>query len=311
MEKNRRKILLITVLFSSLTAAHIMAQGDKTATRVGSIDFVVAVKTKLGVQKEVRVRRVYAKDPLLTYLSWTMDYLYQYKKYNFVKWNNLVLQQGEGIYLLIPWSLVKQITTNKDGHLVAIQGGQQEAGKVLTILESVNDETYDLSDSIMVNVVRLQPAHGKPMTKSAQDRLSDRWNLRIKGPKPRTFDVSSARFVIRYWSSQGYVMGGKDRETETKTFKVILDGSSSLGNLSDFEFISAKPNKAKTTVKVKAPGAEPVSGVLALFAKDSKGEHDASSWFIAADMQNGMTIASRGIPWSLERKKQPDRRTTQ
>ncbi|MCC6419581.1 MAG: hypothetical protein IT429_15210, partial [Gemmataceae bacterium] len=176
----------------------------------------------------------------------------------------LLLDQGSGVYLVIPFGLVQHIASQKKEHLVTLADGSRHPGKVLTVVSSDDKRTFDLASAQSV-VVLQGPAPKRTEVRRATVALT------VREPGKMAFEVFSAKLSTR----------GAFGEA----FTVKVAGEELQCNLSDFEKITLWKRGDNWHMTLKVPGAEAREGEFFL---------PNGWWFVAGDAPNGVVVLLRG-----------------
>lgn len=193
---------------------------------------------------------------------------------------NLVVELSEGVFILIPWKLLKHIGAEGKKHVVTLSDGTRYMGKPLTSVKDKSGNLFPLGSCKEVTVVRQSL---KRMTVSANPTQFD---MKIANSVTLSEPVSC---VAWYWCEcvgwPRYNGIGFELQQRGYAFEVLVNGEPITGNLPSFqEILFRKDTKTDhTLMRVRAPSAEAVEGRLVIPSCDH-------SWALAFVTRSGCTV---------------------
>lgn len=236
---------------------------------------VVQLTTRLGVETTVEVTTTDTDNDVLNHV---LRSLHQ-------RGRQFLLRIADGIYMVVPFRMFRQAEEREGVHVVTLADGQELKGQLDFVLNGPDGRTYDwrtVSKAVLISLPEdeygIEPSEQKPAAP---------WQLHIVKPVDLTYSVSNPRFVFQYYSSAGYLIGGSDRETESQSFYLKVGDEEILGHLLDFEeitFSELVEGETDVQIKVKAQSGIETAGPFVLKAEDSRGYHEAHTWFLVMDL---------------------------
>lgn len=211
--------------------------------------------------------------------------------------DRLVLRSGVAYYM-VPWRLLRDVALEGTQQLITLADGAQFRGRLVTVVRTggADPKTYDLSGATHVSVVTVKTAL------SPSNLPRDKWLLSLAAGADQTQSVVGPTFAIEYWSSEGYAMGGSDRQRLVRGFKVALGADTVLANPTDFATLTYWVRASQDTIEVQAPAGAPSRGKFLLSERDDRGEHQVSRWLLIGDLASGVRLAVDGRQgWKLSR----------
>lgn len=240
--------------------------------QVGGENPVVQLTTKLGVDTTVEVARIDTDDDVLNHVMQRLP------------GRQFLLRIADGIYMVVPVRMFRRAYEREGVHVVTLANGQELEGKLDFVLDAPDGRTYELGTASKVVLISVpEDEHG---IEPSEQKPAELWQLHILKPVDLTYSVSNPRFAFQYWSSAGYAIGGSDYETTSKSFYLKVADEEILANLPDFEeiaFSELAEGAPNVQIKVKARSGIETVGTLVLKAEDSRGYHEAETWFLVMD----------------------------
>ena len=220
---------------------------------------VVQLTNKLGVEATIEVGHIAIKDPILSSVA-ASNYSQE--------GHELVITIADGVYLIVPLRMVRRAYASGEGHIVTLADGQELKGRLNGELGSSellasDRKRYDLSTASTLVLISL-PTSDDIVEPSSQQ--SEIWQLHIPKPLDLTYTVSNPTFYYEYYSTEGYVIGGEMRTTQSTSFVLKVGNEEIPTNLADFEEISfSKVSEDKPSqIKVRAKSGVETVGTLGL-----------------------------------------------
>jgi hypothetical protein len=219
---------------------------------------LVELTTRLGVKATVVVGKVSHPDFLLDRHASGWETA------------TFLLNLGPGAYLGVPLWLLDRVERRGTVHRVILVNGRELHGQLECTLQShENEKLYDLRT--VERLVRL--GYNERDSSMAQDyrKPSSRWKLKLTRSMALPEDVCNPSFSFRYWSSEGYYVGGSDENEESsEAFFLKTGGEEVAVNLSDFASVTLVTTGPQLTVKVVSASGVTTTGLALLRAKDRK-----------------------------------------
>lgn len=281
VEDRRRLIPVILCIVSSLIVVSSIINATADKAKVGLVN-------KLGVAVTVEVVRISHINAMLNYIA------------GFGTESRCILRLADNTYLAIPLKLIREVEMKGKEHLVSLNNELQFKGYLEGTIQTDNStnsaKQYDLGSITKLSLISF------PLEEPDEDKseLKKPYQLRITKPVSTTYRISNPRFVFRYWSGAGYLVGGEYHATSTSLFYIKVDEEDISANISDFKEITLFGNETDTEettmVKVKSRTGIVTTGESLLKAIDNKGLHNAQSgWVFVADLQDtgGVQIVLR------------------
>jgi hypothetical protein len=173
------------------------------------------------------------------------------------------------------------------------------SGKLISTVTTSDNKKYDLSTATRLTLTppirQAIPGSSQPGGKKAAQPPIE-WELRITKPSEKQYTVTNPRFVLQYYSSSGYLIGGSQHETESTSFYLKVGNEEILAELYDFAQLIMD-----TKLTVKTASGTGTTGDLDLKAQDDKGDHWAGQRALVADLTGGRIILVRDAGWALKK----------
>jgi len=153
---------------------------------------------------------------------------------------------------------------------VILVNGRVLQGKPECTLQSHESEKlYDLRT--VERLARLE--YNEKGSSMARDyrKPSSRWKLKLSRPAALPEDVCNPHFSFRYWSSEGYYVGGSDDNEESSEASHLKTGGEEVEvNLSDFARVTLATTGSQLSATVVSASGVTTTGRALLKAKDRK-----------------------------------------
>ncbi len=217
---------------------------------------LVELTTRLGVKATVVVGKISHPDFLLNQHAsgWASS--------------TFLFNVGPGAYLGIPIWLLDRVERRGTVHRVFLVNGRELQGQLECTLQShENEKLYDLRT--VERLVRLD--YDEKESSMARDyrKPSSRWKLKPSRSMVLPEDVCNPYFSFRYWSSEGYYVGGSDENEESSESFLLKTGGEEIAvNLSDFTSVTLVTAGPQLTAKVVSASGVTTNGQVLLRAKD-------------------------------------------
>jgi hypothetical protein len=238
---------------------------------------LVELTTKLGVHATVVVGKVSHPD-------WLLDR-------HASGWStaSFLLKLDPNVYLGIPIWLLDRVERQGTGHRLILVNGRELRGALECTLQShENEKLYDLRT--VDRLVRLEYDDRDSSMARTHRKPSTRWKLKLTEPLALPQDVCNPYFSFRYWSSEGYVVGGSDEfEESSEAFYLRTGGEEVTVNLSDFASVTLTTVGPKLTARLVSASGVTTTGAAILRAKDPKARPPMSFDFAMYDL-DGLEI---------------------
>jgi len=252
---------------ASIAIALVASYGLMSQVVAGEDKLVLQITTKLGAQILVKVdeSRVSSNLPRGWYIvlrELAVEYPRPFSPENPHKCY-IVLEQGNGLFVLIPWQIFKSSVTSGTLQVVTIQDGTEYSGKLLTTVNSRSDaglhKTYDLGSLNKIDLVSVQK-ETKDVRKSGQI-----WALRTNNPAAQHFEVLAPYFIFPYklpykkYSDPDIDNATDDYYCKTDAFYLRVNEEDISAYLSDFESVEFQGNDLMTVI---GAGGQKTSGTI-------------------------------------------------
>lgn len=187
----------------------------------------------------------------------------------------IILKMSDGVYISIPLETFLEASERDGLHVVKLSNGQELKGKMVSILHDSNNKPHDLRVATKV-VLKSLPESQKAVN-PGQQKSSARWDLLLKpiGFKHTVVDPS---FAYRYYSTAGYVQGGRMRVGYTKSFYLLLENDNVQVDPADFQTIFLNQATPQDEEKIQnwairgTPGAKTIVKTIARSGTETVGK---------------------------------------
>lgn len=307
------RLVTVATLFVVLAASTTPVRGDDLAPDDDyAPDPAVTLQlvSGLGVKKEINVSRTWIEgSELLTQMStvhanggsvWGLDSVYHRDEQSYVYLRSAVFQRTDGIVLIIPWTLIKQATSTGKIQTLTLKDESEHRGTFLSRVRDKTRKQYDLGTATSMSVVAVTPGPGpaKKPGKTEEKQSSNgeeqpvKWRLSLKGQE-HPVEINNPRFAIlfSFWADGGNLFVKKRVQKtwsqKNQNFAIVVNERETLGTLSDFERVQL----ANDQITVTAPGADPITGTIALYGTEFEGRrHKADEWLFWCEVAAGYTM---------------------
>ena len=273
------KIAIALIVTCGLTN-QVLAQDDK---------LVLQITTKLGAQVQINIHKADVSSNLPQSL-YTVLHEVAHGGYFPHEYNYIVLEQGNGLFVLIHWQIFKSAVISDNLHVVTLKDGTEYSGKLLTTVESKSDaglvKTYDLASLNKIDLVSIAPLPEKKMKEAKRSGQS--WILSISKPNAQSFEVLAPHFTFPYQHS-GFANQIYTDVYKTDAFYLRVKEEDIPANLSDFESVEFQEKNLMTVIGV---GGQKTSGTLKLIAStDGKVSQPMDGrWMLVSETKNGCLL---------------------
>jgi serine/threonine-protein kinase len=198
----------------------------------------------------------------------------------------VLLDQGHGIVLSIPWDAIRKIQLSGSDYVVTVADGTEHVGSVQTKLvqtsfQGADGNNYPLTT---LNTVTVLSAGKLPGVKAGQTA----WTLSVPAPADRTYHVFAPRFA-------GQLGGGPSG----KLLPLEIGGEKLTANVDDFQRVAVAQKDGNWTATVTAAGGGPRTAIL-------QNTRPGWDWWLGCDLADGsllvLTINTNSPGFVLERR---------
>ncbi len=202
-------------------------------------------------------------------------------------WQCALLQ----VSICIPaWDLTEADGTASGSVKATLKNGTTVEGAPFGVLVSYDGkEKNSLAALKKLRVVHLPAGYEQYHTNSYDQLDMERgsvisWRLMAA---EKAFEIRNPQFWFRYYSTDGYIMGGSDRTTRTASVSLKKGEDELEAPISDFSEVTVRRNtpRGPAQVAVTAPVGTVTEGGLSLNHKDSKGIHGSNEWWLGGVLQ--------------------------
>lgn len=233
---------------------------------------IIRVTTKLGVEATINVGKIsHPTDELISYLGsgWETAFL--------------LLKTAPEVFYRIPVWQLKDARLVDGMHQVTLADGRALMGVLECVVEDAsNGNRYDLRTATSVGLVEYtEGGYRRRLREEAAAEKGPAW--RVSSDSIRE-DVSKIEFLIRYWSTEGYIRGGEDHTTYTGTFTLKVGSEELQANLDDFRALAFSSSGSRSSVTVTTANRTITKGDLTPTADQGR---RANRWSLLVKLYKG------------------------
>jgi len=294
---------------AKIAIALIVSYGLTNQVSAQDDELVLQITTKLGAQVQVKIHKSGSSSNLPESLYEMLDDLdgSEYQPHE----SKIVLDQGSGLFVLIPWQIFKSSVTNESLQTVTLKDGTKYSGKLLTTVVSKSDagleKTYDLASLNKIDLVSVKPLSEEKNKDT--DKSGQNWVLRINNPTEQSFEVLAPCFIFPYQKKS--FMGDIFIDShKTDAFYLKVNEEDIAANLSDFEAVEFQEKDLMTVI---GAGGQKTSGTLKLIVDDDgkKKQPMNGQWMLVSETKNGCILVSERPIGKITKMAQSKQEVTQ